>query len=255
MRDNVPVKRRTSTKAIAAALGGVAAAGAGADPADAMLPASDGGGAPPATTKGDGPAKSGHPTQGQTQAPPPPARKPTPPPAPVVNPTLNKPKVGPAGPDVPPSVNTPSRRDAPVRDVPRHEAPVRDVPRRQVRPDRDPAPSVVNPTANKPKVVPPGATEPQVQPQKTPVRTGHPTHGQVTTPKPDPVPATAQGPPEGQKQLHDDATRYAGAMDQIDANGGALNQGTANTLNEFGGRPRVRKLASQIRETRAERQD
>ena len=194
------MKTRKST-AIAAALGGVAAVGAGADPADAMLPAPDGGGAPPSTNTPDQPVRTGHPTQGQTQASapsPPPPRKPTPPPVRSGHPTQGQVD----GPPTPPATpaSDPVQRNQPVR-----------------------------------------------RPTPPPVRTGHPTQGQEVQARQHDRRTQNPGPaPEQQNDLHESAERYARALDQIEANGGALNQGTANTLNEFRDKPRVRRLAKQI---------
>lgn len=56
---------------------------------------------------------------------------------------------------------------------------------------------------------------------------------------------------EQRRQTRSDAERYAGALDQIDRNGGALNMGLARTLQEFADDNRVRRLAEQMRLERA----
>ena len=55
---------------------------------------------------------------------------------------------------------------------------------------------------------------------------------------------------EQQRQTRSDAERYAGALDQIDRNGGALNMGLSRTLQEFADDDRVRRLAEQMRAER-----
>ena len=166
-----------------------------------MLPAPDGGGAPPSTNSpADQPVRTGHPTQGQTQA---------------------------SRPVAASSAASPRRH--------RCEA---DIPRR--------ARSTVRPTPPAtPASDPVQRNQPVRRPTPPPVRTGHPTQGQEVqarqhdrrTPNPGPAP----------EQQNDASTRAPSAMrgrsDQIEANGGALNQGTANTLNEFRDKPRVRRLA------------
>lgn len=261
----------------------MAAAGAGADPAAAMLPADAGGSAPPANdAKPDQPpkntatakaapppAKKAAPPPAKHPAAPPPVRTERPPPT-VTNPTINKPRVQPPGADVAPVAR-------------RHEsAPPAKPPVRRTPPRRVSAPPVaVNPTANKPKVVPPGANEPE--PAQRPARptidptSTHPTRPVTTStgdepdtprlnptankpkiappgssepqaqpPEPEPKP---QRTPE-QRQRRSDARGYADTIDQIDADGGALRMGTANALERYGKDPAVVERAQRILERR-----
>ena len=52
---------------------------------------------------------------------------------------------------------------------------------------------------------------------------------------------------ERHRQTRADAERYAGALDQIDRNGGALNMGLSRTLNEFADDEDVKRMARDIR--------
>ena len=51
---------------------------------------------------------------------------------------------------------------------------------------------------------------------------------------------------EQRRETRSDAERYAGALDQIEHNGGALNMGLARTLQEFADDNKVRRMAEQI---------
>ena len=220
-----PAASRRTKQAMAVALGGVAAAGAAADQAAAMLPASDGGGPPPKTTS-DGPAKSGHPSQGQTQAPAP-KTDPKPAPTQLERPTQFKPKVTPPAPTPvrarPPQHQEPRPHPAnPTIDKPKVDPPDATPPKpRTARPRTDPGPShptrpansrtdagqgdgthPANPTINKPKVTPPDATAPKPRPaQPANFRTDagqgdgtHPANPTINKPKVTPPDATAPKP-------------------------------------------------------------